>query len=60
MKGAEFRETLNSLGLTHAEASRLFGFVPHSSRRWVSGFLVMMLRMMVSGTIDADDIERHR
>jgi hypothetical protein len=23
-------------------------------------FLVIMLRMMVSGTIDADDIERHR
>jgi hypothetical protein len=66
MKGAEFRETLNSLGLTQAEASRLFGFEQRSSRRWVSGkrdvpyFLVIMLRMMVSGTIDADDIERHR
>jgi hypothetical protein len=27
MKGAEFRETLNSLGLTQAEASRLFGSI---------------------------------
>jgi hypothetical protein len=63
MKGTEFRETLNSLGLTQAEAARLFGFEQRSSRRWVSGkrdvpyFLVIM---MVSGTTDADDIERHR
>src|SRR5262249_23981948 len=44
---------------------RLFGFDQRSSRRWASGkrdvpyFLVIMLRMMVSGTINADDIERH-
>ena len=66
MKGTELRETLNSLGLTQAEAARLFGFEQRSSRRWVSGkrdvpyFLVIMLRMMASGTIDADDVERHR
>jgi hypothetical protein len=29
MKGAEFREILNSLGLTQAEAARLFGFEQH-------------------------------
>jgi transcriptional regulator with XRE-family HTH domain len=62
MKGTDFRETLKSLGLTQAEAARLFGFEQRSSRRWVSGkrdvpyFLVIMLRMMVSGTIDPDDI----
>ena len=66
MKGLEFRETLKTLGLTQAEASCLFGFDQRSSRRWASGkrdvpyFLVIMLRMMVSGTINADDIERHR
>jgi hypothetical protein len=66
MKGLEFRETLKTLGLTQADASRIFGFDQRSSRRWASGkrdvpyFLVMMLRMMISGTINADDIERHR
>ena len=62
MKGAEFRETLNSLGLTQAEAARLFGFEQRSSRRWASGmrdvpyFLVIMLRMMASGTIDVHGV----
>jgi hypothetical protein len=43
--------------LTQAEASRLFGFEQRSSRRRVSGkrdvpyFLVIMLRMMLSGTV---------
>jgi hypothetical protein len=66
MKGLEYRETLKTLSLTQAEASRIFGFDQRSSRRWASGkrdvpyYLVIMLRMMVSGTIDADDIERHR
>jgi hypothetical protein len=66
MKGLEFRETLKTLGLTQADASRIFGFDQRSSRRWASGkrdvpyFLVMLLRMMISGTINADDIERHR
>ena len=52
MKWAEFRETLDSLRLTQAEASRLFWFEQRSSRCWASGmrefpyFLVIMLRML--------------
>jgi hypothetical protein len=44
----------------------MFGFEQRSSRRWASGkravpyFLAIMLRMLISGTIDADDVERHR
>jgi hypothetical protein len=26
----------------------------------VPNFLIILLRMMVAGTVDADDIERHR
>jgi hypothetical protein len=48
-----------SLGLTQAEASRVFGFDQRSSGRWASEkhavplYLAMFLRMMLSGTLDA-------
>jgi hypothetical protein len=64
-RGRNSAKLLNSRGLTQAEAARLFGFEQRSSRR-ASGmrnvpyFLVINVTHDGLGTIDADDIQRHR
>ena len=66
VRGASPRTTTHNPLVPTADGFRVSATSHISSRRWVSGkrnvpyFLVIMLRMMVSGTIDADDIERHR
>lgn len=66
MTQAQFRAVLKRLGLSQVAAAKLFGGDERTFRRYALGearipaALAILLRLMESGKIDANDIESIR
>ena len=62
MTAKQYRAALDRLGFSQLGAAKLFGVGPRTSRRWAAGdadipeTAAILLRLMVAGTITADDI----
>lgn len=66
MTATQFRAALSRLDLSQIGAARMVGADPRTARRWALGerpipeCVAILLRLMLSGKITADDIERAR
>lgn len=65
MTAKQFQAALDRLGLSQVGAARLLGSDPRTARRWALGErsvpepVAIILRLMLSGKITADDIKAH-
>jgi hypothetical protein len=64
MTPAQYATAIDRLGLSQVGAARLFGVDPRTSRRWISGDLViprsvaLALRLMVAHGVTLDEAEK--